>query len=139
MKIACQQTYATLCVHSDTEPRLSEVMKEIAGLTASRTVENKLRSFGGFPIPRYGWFLTSKEEVDSLDVADHIYWLCQKIEDPAVMVGLSSKYDISLSCFWSSDGGGGGPVIPKKLLSELAQLGIDLDFDIYLGSDEPRH
>lgn len=139
MKIACQNTYATLCVYSDSEPGLANVMKEIAGLTASRTVENKLQSFGGFKLRRYGWFLTSKDQLDSLDLADHIRWICEKIKQPEAMASLALKYDISLSCFWSSDGGGGGPILSKILLGDVARIGIDLDFDLYLGSYEVRH
>jgi|688.fasta_scaffold734649_1 hypothetical protein len=139
MKIACQGTYATLCVYSDSDPQLARVLQEVAGLTASRTVENKLQSFGGFKLRRYGWFLTSKDQLDSLDVADHIWWICKKIKQPEAIASLVPKYDISLSCFWSSDGGGGGPVLPKNLLSELGRIGIDLDFDLYLGSNEVRH
>jgi hypothetical protein len=139
MKSATQKTYATLCVYSDIEPRLAEVMKALTGLTASRTVENKQPSFAGVSIRKYGWFLTSKEVLDSLDLADHVRWICKQIERPEAVAGIREKYDVRLSCFWSSDGGGGGPVIPGELLVELARLGLDLEFDIYLGSDETRH
>jgi hypothetical protein len=109
------------------------------GLTASRTVENKQPSFGWIPVRKYGWFLTSRDALDSLDVADHVRWICRKIAKPEVIAGMREKGDVRLSCFWSSDGGGGGPVIPKELSAELAQLGLDLNFDLYLGSDETRH
>jgi hypothetical protein len=139
MKVACQKTYATLCIYSDTEPRLVDVIKEHTGLTASRAVENKQRSFSGFQLPRYGWFLTSKDALDSLEVADHIRWICQKLEKPGMIAEIRNKYEVRLLCFWSSDGGGGGPSIPKDVMEALVRLGLDLEFDLYLGSEETRH
>ena len=138
MKPATQRTYATLCVYSDTEPRLAELIKELTGLMASRTVENKQHSFAGMSIRKYGWFLTSKDVVDSLDLADHVRWICKHVGKPDVIATMRGKYDVRLSCFWSSDGGGGGPVLPRELLGELGRLGLDLELDLYLGSDETR-
>lgn len=132
MKVACIETHATLCIYSDDEPRLTELVRSLTKLEPTRTVENEQKAFAGFAIPKYGWFFASKGKVSSLDVSEHIRWILGKIADPKALSTLQQRgCKAKVMCYWVSSGEGGGPVLDKDLLMLLAQHAVDVEFDVY--------
>jgi hypothetical protein len=131
MKVACIETYATLCIYSDDESDLSERVFAITRLKPSRVKENKQSTFAGFKIPRHAWFLTSQDMVSSLDIADHIQWMLERIKGDSVNKLRELGCQIKITCYWVSNGTGGGPVLNAPLLSAIADAHLDIEFDIY--------
>ena len=41
---------------------------------------------------------------------------------------------ISVSCFWTSAHGHGGPIVGVTQMKALAELGLDLELDVYFRS-----
>ncbi|MHC5539745.1 DUF4279 domain-containing protein [Singulisphaera rosea] len=85
------------------------------------------------PAPINGWFLTSRDQVDSRDSRPHIDWLLDRLTPKAEAVRAlqdeGCKMDIS--CFWLSKLGNGGPELPPAQMRRLADLNIMLWFDFY--------
>ena len=136
MKPSCIRTYATLCIYSDTEKNLASLVFRLTGLRPSRVVANDRRSFKGHVIPRYGWFLSSQEDVFSLDVSEHISWILRQMEGGTDLGGLADAgCRVRISCLWESEGLGGGPALDQSLLRRLADQSIDLEFDIYFSEE----
>jgi len=107
MKTACIDTHATLCIYSNDEPQLSQLVLSLTKLEPSRTVENEQKAFAGFPIPKYGWFFSSKGKISSLDLSDHIRWILEKISDPRALPALQERgCKTKLLCYWVSNGEG---------------------------------
>jgi hypothetical protein len=80
-----------------------------------------------------GWFLTSKNSIESNDSRKHINFLTEKllpIKDKLKTLIIEGS-EIDISCFWSSKQGHGGPTLSPKQLSDLSELGIEFWFDLY--------
>lgn len=138
MKIACIETHATLCIYSDNEPQLAQLVRSLTKLEPTRVVENERKAFAGFSIPKYGWFFSSKGKVSSLEVSDHIRWILEQIPDPRALAMLQQRgCRLDLLCYWVSSGNGGGPVLDKDLIMLLAQHSVDVGFDVYFEEAPP--
>ena len=80
-----------------------------------------------------GWFLTSEDEIDSRDVRRHIDYLLDKIEGKAdSLVSIrESGGSADIMCFWVSAAGQGGPSLWPTQMAKLAELDLEIWFDIY--------
>lgn len=130
---SCHETFVTLRIYSDTlspeeistvlqlQPSDSTTKGEVVGINKKRTRKHN------------GWFLTSDGFVASKDCRRHIDYLVDKISPfKGELKELENKgCSIDISCFWSSENGQGGPTLSPKQLKRLAELEIDLWFDIY--------
>jgi len=80
-----------------------------------------------------GWFLSSKDQVDSRDVRRHIDFVLAQVlpVGDSLRSLLRSGVRGDISCYWVSYRGQGGPCISPRQARSLADLGLDCGFDIY--------
>jgi len=124
---SCEETYATLRVYHKTLP--PSAVSELLNLTPDRQQElgDSLKP------PINGWFLSSMGKVDSLDSRHHIDYLLDHIrgkEDDFKKL-LADGFNYDISNFWVSSTGNGGPTLSPRQMGTLADLGIDVHWDIY--------
>jgi len=84
-----------------------------------------------------GWFLSTKGILESKDSRDHLDWLLDRVRDkkPEFSELHERGYLIDLCVRWDSLRGDGGPTLSPKQMYELAELDIELWFDVYLESN----
>jgi hypothetical protein len=109
---------------------------EALSLTPSETQEiateyegsNKRRK-----IELAGWFLASKHDVASYDLAVHLEWLLEKIagKEGVILALTEQGWKGDVSCLWDSAFGHGGPTFSPEVLRRLSGLGLEVWFDIY--------
>ena len=87
-----------------------------------------------------GWFLSSENEVQSMDLRRHLDWLVERLRgcheslerlqaEPGVKMGVK--------CIWWSAHGQGGPTLWPEQMQGLADLNLECSFDIgFYGDDE---
>lgn len=130
---SCYETFVTLRIYSDTiipeeitnilqvQPSESVTKGEVYGINSK-----KVRKING-------WFLTSESFVNSKDCRRHFDFLADKIMPiKNKLKALQNKdCEIDISCFWSSENGQSGPTLSPKQLKKLAELELEIWFDIY--------
>lgn len=129
----CYRTYATLRIypneiHPDEITRILGVKPSLFQIKGEKT--------SSLSVPTCsvnGWFLTSKEQVKSRDVRRHIDFVIEKVlaKKEDILKLQSQEVEMDLSCYWSSTQGQGGPTLSPKQMKALAELHIDVWFDIY--------
>ena len=80
------------------------------------------------------WFLSSEGNVQSKDLRDHIDWLTRTIYPHRDSLKLVQQIDgakITLKCVWFSLLGHSGPVLWPEQMRILADLDLEVSFDIY--------
>lgn len=138
MKLATKETYATLCIYSRSDASIADTIRKSFSLEPSRLVVNNspprwLKRPRGMPVFKYAWFLSSKRQVRSRDVERHIQWLLDQLGEKFRGRSLERLgYVAKISCYWSSEGAGGGPVLSVALLRRVASSELPLEFDVYL-------
>jgi len=128
---SCSRTYATLCIyHDDLVP--SQITKLLGVEPSCSQQKGDVRRKGQLA-PIGGWFLKTKDVIDSRDLRYHIDALLQELgpKQNSLKLLREQGYDIRLSCFWESATGNGGPLLDYQLMSVLGELSIDLHFDIW--------
>jgi hypothetical protein len=89
---------------------------------------------------RTGWFLSSEDYVDSLDLRHHLDWLISKLEpckEHLIVLQEMEGMKMSVGCVWWSLTGDGGPTLWPEQMSALANLNLECSFDIYFHGDQP--
>ena len=73
----------------------------------------------------------------SRDCRRHIDWLLDQVSGRDVQLHKlqESECKISVSCFWASAIGHGGPTLSPSQMKRLAMLNVDLGFDFYEADD----
>jgi hypothetical protein len=127
----CARTYATLRLYpGEIDPSSVTQRLGIEPTEWQRSGELWLRS--GRPLIN-GWFLRSRDHVESRDSRRHVDWLLDRVAPKAEAIkGLQEtgcKMDIS--CYWLSRSGHGGPTVSPSQMARLAELNIGLWFDFY--------
>ncbi len=141
----CEKTYATLCIYPHKlDP---EIISQHLNVRPSRwqrkgeyphqnehTARLKRRAK---PAQISGWFLSSEQYVTSRDCRRHIDWLLDQVSGRDVELHKlqESECSISISCFWASAVGHGGPTLSPSQMQRLATLNIELGFDFYEADD----
>ena len=133
----CERTYATLRIYPESlDP--AEVTKRLRIEPTDWQRRGESRKPGSRPAKLHGWFLSSDGEVESRDVRLHLDWLLSRIAPQAdVILALQREgCRMDVSCYWVSASGHGGPSVRPAQMGELARLGLELWFDVYLGGGE---
>jgi hypothetical protein len=134
----CAQTYATLCVfHDDLDP---DAVTRVLGFPPSSShrrgdVRNCQRPI---PYTAGAWFLTSEGTIKSRDVRCHIDWLLEQVgtKRSAFEQLKAQGCRMVISSYWLSAHGHGGPMVEPEAMRRLADLGVQIAFDVYfLGED----
>ena len=121
----CERTYATVRI-------LGMPANDIG--SAHGLIPTRTQSTGeGAPSRPGGWFLTTKDAVNSRDIRRHLDWLLDRLEPRATALadlrGRGATIDIF--CYWLSASGHGGPIISPSQAQRLAALDLECGFDVY--------
>ena len=146
------RTYCSLIISSNTDAQIGVTVQRVLGLVSNEVADThspelttrreKLgRMLGITPAvpPRYFWRFSSKDIVHSSDLGDHIVWLLNQLA-PSRSIDDIHEYGSTafISCFWASNGRGGGPILPPTLMRMLADHGVELQFDVYVEPDDAK-
>ena len=143
----CSETYATLRVYPvDIDPnqvtslfKVEPTSVQLKGDKIDGLVLHELgeKHNSSKKILLDGWFLTSKDQFDSLDIRRHLDWVLDHFEGKRSCFDevkkLGGRFDIS--CYWLSESGHGGPTLSPSQCKKLSDLGIDVWFDCYFFED----
>lgn len=136
----CEFTHAKLRVYSES---MSPEQMAAALQVAPTAVQHKgdVRNPKGrrpIPVQLNALFVESEGSVTSLDARKHIDWVLERLEGRAAqlssLVAQGARADIT--CLWISASGHGGPTLSPKQCKQLAELGLDVWFDVYMGGDD---
>jgi hypothetical protein len=131
----CLRTYATLRIYSG--EILPSQISQILGVEPSR-VWNKGSTETAVPRKQNGWFLTSRDEVESLDTKRHVDFILNQLADnKAYIAGLTTQgLQVDIMCLWqSANKSEGGPsLLPAQMLL-LAEMGIAIAWNIYVDNN----
>ena len=134
---ACSDTFSTLRVYHDSISP-SDVTTRLGIRPTSQTVKGERRRKSSKVFANNGWFLESSKSVDSRDSRRHIDWivdqLCNRKEEIPKM--LQEGFKIDISSFWVSTSANGGPIISSYQMARLADLQIEVWWDIYFSDDD---
>jgi hypothetical protein len=137
----CSRTYATLRIYPETldpveltgrlgiEPSIWQRRGELVNPNAG-----KPRTF-----ELHGWFLYSKDSVDSKDLRRHVDWLLAILTPKGeILRSLQNEgCRMDVCCLWDSKSGHGGPTLWPQQMAELARLNLKLWFDVYFVGVDP--
>jgi len=132
----CARTYATLRAYTgDMEP--DEVsrflgMAPTTSVTRGRVIVDGPSKGGVSKLN--GWFLSTKERVDSKDLRRHLDWLLEGLAGHHdKLLALQAMPDVSMdvSCYWLSNYGHSGPTLSPKQMRSLCDLNLEIWFDCY--------
>ena len=134
----CHYTHAWLRIMSD-DFDIEEVTS-LVGTEPTNTQKNgEVRSEKtGKTFKKTGWFISSEGTTPSKDSRDHLDFVLAKLE--IADDGLKELHDrgflIDLCVRWDSKSGHGGPTLSPSQMSRLAELEIELWFDVYFHGDD---
>ena len=142
----CEGTYATLCIYTRAidpavvteslcvQPSKWQRVGELSyDVDAPETPHRNPR-----PAKLSAWFLSSQNRVSSRDARRHIDWVLDQIvgKSEALLVLQEQGCNMQVSCFWASACGHGGPTISPSQMRRLAELNLEVAFDIYAADNE---
>ena len=136
---ACSETFSTLRVYHDIISP-SEVTTRLGIQPTRQYVKGERRGSRSKVFDFNGWFLASSETVDSLDSRRHIDWIVDQLWDrkKEIQKMLKEGFTIDISSYWVSTSGNGGPTISPYQMARLADLQIEVWWDIYVPNDVPK-
>jgi len=130
---ACEETYTVLGIF--TGEIIPDLVTHTLNITPSDLVEKgKIRWGHKKPATFNGWFLSSKEQVESMDSRRHIDWLLAQLagKEGQLRKIVEKSEKAFICCYWVSGFGHGGPTLSKKQMEGLIKLGLDLEFEIHI-------
>ena len=105
----CADTFATLRFYH--EACTPDAVTEALGISPSRTQAKGQNTVNGKQVQRRvsGWFLCSRDEVQSKDIRRHIDWILDQVSELRnEFVRLNQEgWRSDISCYWLSHGHGG--------------------------------
>jgi hypothetical protein len=131
----CRKTFATLCIYHDALDPLA--VSESLSLKPS-DAQKKGESVHGATAKTGAWFLSTEHVLDkSKDLARHLDWLLGRLpgKEDVLLKLRDLGYDISVSCYWLSKHGHGGPQLLASTMKRLGELEIPITFDCYFAPD----
>jgi hypothetical protein len=118
-----------------TGDRPPSYVTELLGLapTSIAVMGERASSFSDRIYPINGWFMRSKEFVNSKDLWDHLDWIFERIApcEPELRSAQEQGCEIKIWCYWLSLEGQGGPTLSPKQLRNLSRFELEVYFDIY--------
>ncbi len=130
-------THVFLRIEHDTaEP---EGVTAVLGITPTHSARRGQLPAGGKgePYPWNVWVLSSAYAVVLKDTRAHFQWLLASVGSRgAEMRKLRQRgYRMEIHCLWMSQGGYGGPELSADIMRSLADLEVDVYFDVALFED----
>jgi hypothetical protein len=134
----CEKTYVGLRIypgkiHPDQVTKLLSIKPSRTQVAGERIGNKKSKH-----VKNNGWFLSTENEIQSVDCGRHIDWILKKLSGKAdVIHNLQIEgAKIDISCFWVSKSGHGGPMLNPAQMKELSNLNIEIWCDVYFNDDE---
>jgi len=122
--------------HDTADP---ELVTAALGVTPTSVARRGQTPAGGKgePYPWNVWVLSSAYAIGSKDSRAHFQWMLASIGSRGVELRnlRDQGHRIRIHCLWVSKGGYGGPELSPNILRGLADLGVDVYFDIALFED----
>ncbi len=78
------------------------------------------------------WILTSENDVESLDLRDHLDWILKQIlpaRKRVLELQRLQNCKMTIFCIWWSAHGGSGPVIWPEQMESMCKLNLECSFD----------
>ena len=133
---SCSNTYATLRIYHDNldpsritrvldiEPSQVQVKGQVVTGNYSRV----------FTPPIGGWFLTTEDMVVSKDLRRHVDWILERLTGKdELLKNLQAEGNwMDIFCLWLSTEGHGGPTLSPSIMRRLAELELEIGFDLYV-------
>ena len=137
---ACSETYATFhIVHDDLDPDAGSQQLELQPTEAIRKgdVRNP-KARRPYIYKRGGWRFRTESVVQSRDIRRHVDWLLDQLEPSSAQLKRlqAEGYEMEVFCYWVCAGEHGGPRLSPSQMRRLADLGIEIGFDIYFTGDD---
>ena len=131
----CSYTHAWLRVMSD-DLNPNEIT-HIMGVSPTET-QRKGEPWTGRGSQTYkksGWWISTQGILTSRDARHHFDWILERIrgKKEAFRVLHSRSYLVDVCCRWDSKSGHGGPTLSPLQMQDLAELEIEVWFDVYVG------
>jgi Domain of unknown function (DUF4279) len=140
----CERAVANLLIYGrELDPHEVSRRLGLEPSDAARTGQVRTNSRGRERTTPIGhWFLSSEEHVVSRDLRRHLDWLLDLLAPRAATLReLQSRpgWAIRLDCIWWSKFGDGGPTLWPQHMRAIADLDLELGFEIgfYGDEDEP--
>ncbi len=139
----CAETYSTFIVYSDLiDP--DEVTKRLGIMPTEVCRKGHARNPGNpnsFVYKRNMWGLSTRCYIDSRDTRRHLDWLLARLSDKALEINELVRLgaEVTISAYWASASGQGGPMITPEQSSQLGELGIELWYDVYFYNEDDNH
>ncbi|MBF0548383.1 MAG: DUF4279 domain-containing protein [Candidatus Riflebacteria bacterium] len=138
----CERTYAELRIYGD--DLNPDNIAELIGLESTSSQKKgmeRINSLGRKYIFKLGgWFLSSEKYVQSKDVRRHLDWLLERlapVKNRLFEIQEAVGITMNVNCIWWSAFGDGGPTLWPEQMQTLAELNLELVFDIsFYGESE---
>lgn len=127
----CHETHSTFRIFSQAvDP---DEITVLLGLAPSESFFRGDVYDGSYRRKAHGWFLTTEGIVLSRDSRRHIDWLLEILMPKRLQIlTLQAKQvDMDISSYWVS-AGQGGPALAPAQMAQLAELHLQVWWDIYL-------
>jgi len=126
----CETTYVTLVLLSE-GPDPSTVSGALHVEPTDQWRRGDQRH--GVPARRNGWLLSSQDAVESRDVRGHMTWVLDQVPDDPTAFDEFRRggWTTTVSCYWLSASGHGGPMLDPAQTRKLAALELPILFDVY--------
>ena len=127
----CEATHATLAIYNLPPGEVTSAL----GLQATTEYRRGVDP-ANHPSRIDAWLLESAGSVSSRDARRHIDWLLDQLmpRKNALLALVERGARVTIHCYWLSASGHGGPTISPSQSSKLAELGLDIGFDLYSAS-----
>ncbi len=127
----CAVTHVTLRVScDDLDPDAVSHLLDVEPSTVNRLGDTQ-PSGAIFPP---AWFLKSEGRVTSRDSRRHLDWLLDSMSESGLSALTEQGTHVTVSCYWVSKSGHGGPTLSQYQIERLGRLGLPISFDIYFPS-----
>lgn len=129
----CKATYVTLRVYYD-NLHPNELTKLFQIDPSDFQVKGEKSEYKSTDLVKFnGWFLSSKNKVESTDSRRHLDYILDKILPIKNQINelVKKGAEIDLTCYWLSKHGHGGPTLSIQQLTKLTELGLDFSYDFY--------
>lgn len=112
----------------------AEIVTAALGITPTQSTScGQLTAGGkGEPCPWNVWVLSSGYAETSMDARVHFQWLLASVGASGVELRKLREqgYRMEIHCLWVGKDGYGGPELSPELMRGLADLGVDVHFDV---------
>lgn len=131
----CDRTFAELRIYPKTlnTSQITEIL-DLSPSDLGNAREIQHNSYGKMrTVKNTHWLLSSEKFVQSKDLRIHLNWFINILfEKSDGLINISNMDDckMSIDCTWWSAVGHGGPTLWPEQLRALAEIGLEVSFDI---------